>query len=188
MKRERAKNKSFFPRRSFNIICIKYIIIIYWSGWLKNVQKWKYRLFSELNSFESFSQTIQLECEQIGQFLEFLCNKFHYKSSLNVWWLFGQLWKALLFKSNWATFEKNLGYFFISTSGRLNASKSRFGQCQLVLQSTSAQIVNIILWEKHAKSFLVHWKQKQLFLGKSTEEINFSIWTENKLCSKNLNI
>ena len=53
---------------------------------------------------------------QIGRFLEFLGNKFYYKSSPNVLWLFGQLWNPLLFKSNcWCyilgNFWKNLGYF-----------------------------------------------------------------------------
>ena len=43
-------------------------------------------------------------------------NKFNYKSSPNVLGLFGQLWKPLLFKSNWwcyflGNFRKNLGYF-----------------------------------------------------------------------------
>ena len=56
------------------------------------------------------------QCDQIGQFLEFLCNKFYYKSSPTDWWLFGQLWKALLLKSNWRSyfwgnFWNNLGYF-----------------------------------------------------------------------------
>ena len=54
--------------------------------------------------------------DQNGRFLEFLGNKFYYKSSPNVLWLFGQLWNPLLFKSNcWCyilgNFWKNLGYF-----------------------------------------------------------------------------
>ena len=37
---------------------------------------------------------------RLGDFLEFLGNKFYYKSSPNFGWRLGQLWKALLFKSN----------------------------------------------------------------------------------------
>ena len=55
-------------------------------------------------------------CDQIGRFLEILGHKLYNKSSPNVWWLFGQLWNPLLFKSNWkryilGNFWKNLGYF-----------------------------------------------------------------------------
>ena len=61
------------------------------------------------------------QCEMIGRFLEVLGNKFYYKSSPNDWWLFGQLWKPLLFKSNWrgyflTTFGKTWATFY-STSG-----------------------------------------------------------------------
>ena len=52
----------------------------------------------------------------MGQFLEFLADKYYYKSGPNVCWLFGQVWKLSLFKSNWwgyflGYFWKNLGYF-----------------------------------------------------------------------------
>ena len=61
----------------------------------------------------------ELQCSSVWPdraILEFLGNKFYYKSSPNVWWLFKQLWKPSLFKSIWRGYflgnsRKNLGFF-----------------------------------------------------------------------------
>ena len=64
-------------------------------------------------SFWYFLLLNSLQCDKV---LAFLGNKFYYWCGQNVWWLFGQWWKTLLFKSNWrgyilGNFWKNLGYF-----------------------------------------------------------------------------
>ena len=57
----------------------------------------------------------EYKCDQIGRFLEFV-----YKSIPNVWWLFGQLWNPLFFKSKrvrllfWATFGKTWVTFYFN--------------------------------------------------------------------------
>ena len=74
-------------------------------------------LFSQMSCLSVFP------CLQCDQKLKLLGNKFDYKSSPNVWWRFGQLWKPLLFKSNrrvyllFGQLLKNLGLLFTSTSG-----------------------------------------------------------------------
>ena len=73
----------------------------------------------------SLQNTIELKIysltqwDQIGRFLEFHGNKFYYKNSPNVWWLFWQVWKPLLFKTNWwgyfwATFGKTWAHFYFN--------------------------------------------------------------------------
>ena len=62
------------------------------------------------------------QCDQMGPFLEFLGNQFYFKSSPNVWWIFGQLWNHRFLKSNLVrllleTTFKKLGLLFIPTSG-----------------------------------------------------------------------
>ena len=54
-------------------------IFVYWSIRLKDTTTFRWN-----------------QCDQIGRFLECIGNKFYYKSSPNVWWRFGQLWKPLL--------------------------------------------------------------------------------------------
>ena len=88
--------------------------------------------------------SIFIQCDQIGQFFEFLGNWLYYKSSPNVWWLFGQLWKALLFNSNWlhyflGNFWKKIGLLFISTSGHTGCHE------QILEQHINATMKQIIL-------------------------------------------
>ena len=66
---------------------------------------------------QRYIQFTTMSVTSLGNLLEFLGKIFFYKSSLNVWWLFGQLWKPSLFKSNWwdyilGNFWKNLGYIW----------------------------------------------------------------------------
>ena len=68
-----------------------------------------------------------LHCDQIGRFLEFLGNKFRYKSNPNVWWLLGQLWKPLIFQVKrvrllFGKLLEKFGLLFISTSGHTSAT------------------------------------------------------------------
>ena len=56
------------------------------------------------------------QCDQDGRFLKVLVYKSCYKSSPNVWWLFGLFWQTLLLIKNWRTLLlgqllKKLGYF-----------------------------------------------------------------------------
>ena len=56
------------------------------------------------------------QCDQIGQFLKSLGDKFSLKSSQNLWKLFGLQWKASYCSENyrgsfWGKFWKILGYF-----------------------------------------------------------------------------
>ena len=71
------------------------------------------------------------QCDHIGRFLEFLGKKINHKSSSNVLWPFGQLWKPSLFKINWwgyflANVWKILGLLFIPTSGHTGALERRW--------------------------------------------------------------
>ena len=95
------------------------------------------------------------QCDQIRRFLELIDNKFYYKCSPNVWWLFGQLWKPSHFKSNcWGYFLGNfrgkIGLFFISTSGHTagdirmrqdNACVFNSRYCDAILLNTRIFIV-----------------------------------------------
>ena len=44
---------------------------------------------------------LNVQCDKIERFLEFLGSSIYCPSNPNVWWLFGQFRKPLLFKSNW---------------------------------------------------------------------------------------
>ena len=68
-------------------------------------------------------------CDQIGQFLEFLGNRFNYKSKPNVLWLFEQLWKPLN-QTGDATIGQlleKIGLLFIPTSGHTGENENIFG-------------------------------------------------------------
>ena len=82
-------------------------------------------------------------CDQIGQFLEFLGNRFNYKSKPNVLWLFEQLWKPLN-QTGDATIGQlleKIGLLFIPTSGHTVCSSTV--QCSVPLKSLS--IIHLML-------------------------------------------
>ena len=60
-----------------------------------------------------------LQCDEIGRIFEIIGNIFYLKRSPIDWWLFGQLWKPLFFKSIWwtcflGTFWNNSGLFYFN--------------------------------------------------------------------------
>ena len=50
--------------------------------------------------FEVENRLIWVQCDQIGRFLNVLGKKFSYKSSQNIWWLFGLFWTISFLKQN----------------------------------------------------------------------------------------
>ena len=69
------------------------------------------------------------QCDQIGQFLKVIGNKFHIKSCPNIWWLFAQFWKTSLLSKKTAvgSFKSTYGKFgllFISISGYTDCETS----------------------------------------------------------------
>ena len=65
-------------------------------------------------------------CDEISvtRLDNFLATYLITKSSQNVWWHFGQLWKPLLLKTNWwGYFWGNLGYFYHQNLVTLNKIK-----------------------------------------------------------------
>ena len=119
----------------------------------------------------------KLQCDQIGLFLKSLGNKYAYKISPNILWLFGLLWERpfyvkLLCLLFWATLGK-LRHFFISTSGHTaqdfhSAPKKRFLPWLMQYNFFNNRILPVDL-----KSIYV-WRHKQVYLS--------------SLCAKQLNI
>ena len=63
-----------------------------------------------------------------GWFLKFLCNKFYYISSQNIWWLLRQFWKPSLFMSNCCGyFLGNLSTFYFNIWSHWTQCKNPWG-------------------------------------------------------------
>ena len=104
---------------TWKCICWKRIKIqvrkVMWKNKTNSIDS-MYWHFSALLGIKQIKVLPMTNVTRLGNFWNFLATNFFYKSSPNVWWLFGHLWKPLLCESNFLGFFsgqllQNLGYF-----------------------------------------------------------------------------
>ena len=93
---------------------------------------------------------LQVQRDQIGRFLKVICDKFLYKSSVKILWLFEPIWKHLflgkvnfleVFESNWATFYFNIWSPCMTTHVRARHLLGKRNSSPLSLSSGPAEHV-----------------------------------------------